>query len=223
MRALAIKSKSTPKAPDRKKNLIAYFTPDSPVAEQYRSIKTNIHFTCSTQNIRSLLITSPSDREGKSTTAANLAVSMAQKNERVLLIDANLRSPTAHLTFKIPNVIGLTSILNGIASLDDAIHKTEIGRLEILPSGPIPFFPTETLASESMEQLLAKSLEIYDYVLIDSTSVLEVADTKVLANQCNGVVLVLNPRKTKLEKAVEAKRVLELANSLIVGVIFNKK
>jgi capsular exopolysaccharide synthesis family protein len=222
VRVLAFKSRLTPKALDRKKNLLAYYTPDSPIAEQYRSIKTNIYFTCSSQNIRSLLITSPSDGEGKSTTAVNLAVSMAQKSERVLLIDANLRRPTAQLTFKIPNAIGLTSILNGMASFDEAIHKTEIGHLDIIPSGPIPFFPTETLASESMEQLLTKTLELYDYVLIDSASLLELADSKILANQCDGVVLVMNPGKTKLEKAVEARRVLELANSQIVGVILNE-
>jgi capsular exopolysaccharide synthesis family protein len=220
---LAIKQKSPQKLIDRKKNLIAYFSPDSVIAEQYRSIKTNIHFMCSTQNIRTILITSPSEREGKSTTSNNLAISMAQQNERVLLIDANLRRPTAHLSFKISNTIGLTSILNGMASLDEVIHKTEIGRLDVLPSGPNAIFPSELLASEGFAKLLANSLSIYDYILIDSPSVLEVADTKILASQCEGAVLVLNPGKSKHKKVVEAKRVLEFANAHVVGVILNEK
>jgi capsular exopolysaccharide synthesis family protein len=156
-------------------------------------------------------------------TATNLAVSMAQQSERVLLIDANLRSPTSHLIFKISNDTGLTSILNGMTTLEEAIHKTEIGRLDVLPSGPSTFFPSEILASESFTELLVNSQGIYDYVLIDSPSVLEVADTKIIANQCEGVVLVLNPRKTKLEKVKEVKRVLEFANTQIAGVIFNNK
>jgi capsular exopolysaccharide synthesis family protein len=222
VKVLAIRL-SSKKTPDRKKNLIAYFTPDATVTEQYRSIKANIHFTCSNLNIRTLLITSPNDGDGKSMTASNLAVSMAQQSERVLLIDANLRSPTSHHIFKISNDTGVTSILNGMTTLEDTIHKTEIGRLDVLPSGPSTFFPSELLASESFTELLVNSQRIYDYVLIDSPSVLEVADTKILANQCEGVVLVLNPRKTKLEKVREVKKVLEFTNTQIAGVIFNNK
>jgi capsular exopolysaccharide synthesis family protein len=222
VKVLAIRL-SSKKTPDRKKNLIAYFTPDATVAEQYRSIKANIHFTCNIKNIRTLLITSPNDGDGKSMTATNLAVSMAQQSERVLLIDANLRSPTSHLIFKISNDTGLTSILNGMTTLEEAIHKTEIGRLDVLTSGPSTFFPSEILASESFTELLVNSQGIYDYVLIDSPSVLEVADTKIIANQCEGVLLVLNPRKTKLKKVKEVKRVLEFANTQIAGVIFNNK
>jgi capsular exopolysaccharide synthesis family protein len=223
VKQLALKQKTIEKAIDRKKNLVTYFNPDSNVAEQYRSIRANIHFSCSSQMIRTLLITSPSKGEGKSVTSVNLAISMAQQNERVLLIDANLRRPTAQLTFKIPNAVGLTSVLNGRATFEDAIYKTEIGRLDVLPSGPIPFLPSELLATERLGELLVKSLGYYDYVLVDSPSILEVADTKILANQCDGVVLVLNPGKTKLEKTIEAKKVLEFANSQIVGVILNEK
>ncbi|WP_442594259.1 CpsD/CapB family tyrosine-protein kinase [Neobacillus sp. D3-1R] len=220
---LGLRLKSNQKIVDRKKSLIAYFTPDSVVSEQYRSVKANIYFTCRNQNIRTILITSPSGGEGKSTTAANLAVSMAQQSERVLLIDANLRNPSAHLTFKIQNTIGLTSILNGVASIADAIHKSEIGRLDVLPSGPVPIFPSELLASKGFIELQAKLLGTYDYVLIDSPSLLEVADTKILASHSEGVILVLNPAKSKLDRVREARRVLEIVNAHIVGVILNEK
>jgi capsular exopolysaccharide synthesis family protein len=223
VRPLALKQKLSQQITDRKKNLLCYFNPDSVIAEQYRSIRANIHFSCSSQIIRTLLITSPNDGEGKSTTSVNLAVSMAQQNERVLLIDANLRSASVHTTFKSDNTIGFSSVLKGTATLDDAIYKTEIGRLDILPSGPIPTIQSEFLASERLDEILTKALEIYDYVLLDSPSILDVADTKILANICDGVILVLNPGKTKLKETIESKKVLEFANSKIVGVILNER
>jgi capsular exopolysaccharide synthesis family protein len=223
VRPLALKLKLSQQITARKKNLLYYFNPESVIAEQYRIIRANINFSCNSQMIRTLLITSPSDGEGKSTTSANLAVSMAQQNERVLLIDANLRNPSVHSTFKVDNINGFTSVLNGIAPLDDAIYKTEIGRLDVLPSGPITTFPSEILASERLEELFAKALETYDYVLLDSPSILEVADTKILANKCDGVIIVLNPGKTKLKETIEAKKILEFANSQIAGVILNEK
>jgi capsular exopolysaccharide synthesis family protein len=223
VRPLALEQKLSQQITARKKNLLYYFNPESVIAEQYRIIRANINFSCNSQMIRTLLITSPSDGEGKSTTSANLAVSMAQQNERVLLIDANLRNPSVHSTFKVDNTIGFTSVLNGIASLDDAIYKTEIGRLDVLTSGPIPTFPSEILASERLEELFAKALGFYDYVLLDSPSILEVADTKILANKCDGVIFVLNPGKTKLKDTIEAKKVLNFANSRIIGVILNEK
>jgi capsular exopolysaccharide synthesis family protein len=223
VKSLAIIQKSTQKATDRKRNLIAYSTPNSSIAEQYRIISANIHLTCSSLNFRTILITSPSGGEGKSTTATNLSVAMAQQGGRILLVDTNLKSPTVHTTFKIQNDIGLTSILNGMASMEEAIHKTEIGRLDVLPSGPVPFFSSELFTSESLMKFFIRSLEVYDYILIDSTSVLDVADTKILANQCDGVVLVINPGKSKLEKLKEAKRVLEFTDTQIVGVILNEK
>jgi capsular exopolysaccharide synthesis family protein len=223
VRPLALKQKLIHQITDRRKNLLCYFNPDSVIAEQYRSIRANIHFSSSSQILRTLLITSPNNEEGKSTTSVNLAVSMAQQNERVLLIDANLRNPSVHSTFKVDNTNGFTSVLNGIAPLDDAIYKTEIGQLDVLPSGPIPTFPSEILASERLEELFAKALETYDYVLLDSPSILEVADTKILANKCDGVILVLNPGKTKLKETIDAKKILEFANSQIAGVILNEK
>jgi capsular exopolysaccharide synthesis family protein len=223
VKSLAIIQKSTQKATDRKRNIIAYSTPNSSIAEQYRLISANIHLTCNSENCRTILITSPSVGEGKSTTAANLSVAMAQQGGRILLVDANLKSPTVHITFKIQNDIGLTSILNGVTSMDEAIHKTEIGRLDVLPSGPVPVFSSALFASERLMQFFVNSLAVYDYVLIDSPSVLNVADTKILANQCDGVVLVLNPGKSKLEKLKEVKRVMEFTDTQIVGVILNEK
>lgn len=207
----------------RKRHLMTYSNPDSMVSDQFRAIRTNINFLTEKRKNRLFIITSPGEGEGKSTTTANLAVSMAQQKEKILLIDANLRNPIVHDIFKIPNELGLTSILTGKVSLENAIQRTGIGNLEILTSGATLFNPAELLGNEQMTFLLRTVANMYDIVLIDSPPVLESTETRVLANQCDGVVLVLNRGKTELEKTVESRRVLELAHSRLVGAIINEK
>jgi capsular exopolysaccharide synthesis family protein len=207
---------------NQKRNLIAYSNPDSLIAEQFRTIQTNIHFLAEKGKKSVLLITSPGNGEGKSTTAANIAVSMAQQKERVLIIDANLREPALHSIFKISNKVGLTDVLNGKSTLEEAVFRTDIGRLEVLTSGHIPFNPTELLGSDMLGDLFQKALENYNFILVDSTGVLEVADTKVLANKCDGVILVVGQRSTANRKAIETKKALEFAQAKLIGVIVNE-
>ncbi|NHC43076.1 CpsD/CapB family tyrosine-protein kinase [Bacillus sp. MM2020_1] len=204
------------------RSLVTYLNPESIVSEQYRSIQANINFVMEDKKSRTFLITSPNKGEGKSTVAANLAVSLAQQKVKVLLIDANLRNPSVHSIFKIQNTSGLTDILTGRTNLYDEIHHTEIGRLDILPSGTVPFNPAELLSSPIMKDILATSLRSYNVVLIDSHSVLELTDTKLLASQCDGVVLVIRSGKTIQGKAIEAKKVLEFSKAKIIGAIINE-
>lgn len=204
------------------RSLVTYLNPESIVSEQYRSIQANINFVMEDKKSRTFLITSPNKGEGKSTVAANLAVSLAQQKVKVLLIDANLRNPSVHSIFKIQNTSGLTDILTGRTNLYDEIHHTEIGRLDILPSGTVPFNPAELLSSPIMKDILANSLRSYNVVLIDSHSVLELTDTKLLASQCDGVVLVIRSGKTIQGKAIEAKKVLEFSKAKIIGAIINE-
>ncbi len=154
---------------------------------------------------------------------ANLAISMAQQKERVLLIDANLREPIIHTIFKIPNEVGLTNLLMEQVTLEETVFKTEIGNLAILTSGSTSTNPAELLGNDRMSELMDEVANSYDIVLIDSPSVLHFTETRVLANQCDGVVLILNRGKTKPEKAIEAKRILELANAKLVGAIVNER
>lgn len=202
---------------------MTYSNPDSMISDQFRAIRTNIKFITEKKKNRLFIITSPSGGEGKSTTTANLAVSMAQQKEKILLIDANLRDPIIHDIFKIPNHLGLTGILTGKVCLDNAIQPTEIGNLEVLTSGAALFNPAELLGNEQMTSLLKTVADMYDIVLIDSPPILDSTEARILANQCDGVILVVNRGKTELEKLVESRRVLELAHSRLVGAIMNEK
>lgn len=207
---------------NHKRNLIAYSNPDSLIAEQFRTIRTNIHFLQERGKKCVLLITSPGNGEGKSTTAANIAVSMAQQKEKVLIIDANLREPALHSIFKISNSVGLSDVLTGKTNFEEAVHRINIGRLEVLTSGNVPHNPTELLGSDKMCDLFQLALRDYDFILVDSSGVLEVADTKVLANKCDGVILVVSERSTVNMNAIETKKALEFAQAKLIGVILNE-
>lgn len=209
----------------KKRHLITYSNADSIISDQFRTIRTNIKFLKGEKQYRVFLITSPGRGEGKSTTTANLAVSMAQQKEKVLLIDANLREPTIHTIFKVSNEVGLTNVLTGKAMLNDVIDQTGIGKLAVMTSGQMlnNRNPAELMGSDVMTNILNDVSQTYDIVLIDSPTVLRSTETRVLANQCDGVVLVLNRGKTVLEKAEEARKVLELSQATLVGAIINEK
>ncbi|WP_247747231.1 CpsD/CapB family tyrosine-protein kinase [Alkalihalobacillus sp. BA299] len=208
---------------NQKRNLITFSNPESIITEEFRTIRTNIQFSSEQKRTKTILMTSPSLQEGKSTTVANLAVSMAQQKEKVLIIDADLRNPRIHSIFKLENSIGLSSVLTNRNWFEEAIKETNIGKLEILTSGPIPDNPTELLGSNVFSRLLEAASQTYDVILIDSPPVLEVSDTKLLANQCKSVILVLRHGKSKVDKAIEAKKVLKIAKAELIGVIINER
>ncbi|MGI8384805.1 CpsD/CapB family tyrosine-protein kinase [Robertmurraya sp. P23] len=206
----------------KKRNLITYSNPESIISEQFRTIRTNIHFLNEAKKNNLLVVSSPGQSEGKSTIISNIAISVAQQKEKVLLIDGNLRNPSIHQLFKVTNEVGLTDILSEKTPFCEAITKCNIDNLDLLTSGPIPLDPAELLESEKMKELLSHIKPLYDLILVDSPSVLEVTDTKVLANLCDGVILVVQKATTKLEAAQESKKVLEFAKAPLVGVIVNQ-
>jgi len=216
-------SKRSEGATLKKRNLITHSNPNSMISDQFRTIRTNLQFLTKESKNRLFLITSPEAGEGKSTAAANLAVSMAQQKEKVLLIDANLREPVIHAIFKISNNTGLTDVLMNEETFEEAIYQTRIENLDILTSGSTSPIPVELLGNEKMPGLLNKLANSYDVVLIDSPSILKFPETRLLATRCDGVVLVLSQGKTQLEKITETKRVLELADAKLVGAIMNEK
>ncbi|MDQ0242542.1 capsular exopolysaccharide synthesis family protein [Bacillus fengqiuensis] len=207
----------------KERGLVSHISPNSIVSEQYRTIRTNIYFLSVDHKYKTLLITSPGYKEGKSTTVTNLAISMVQQGEKVLVIDADLRKPTLHTTFNIDNTVGLTTVLIGETNLGEGVKQTEIQGLDIMTSGPVPSNPAELLSSTTFDKVLESIQEIYTVVLFDSPPVLELTDARILANKCEGTILVVGSGKTQMEEAIETKRLLGLARANCIGVILNKK
>lgn len=205
------------------RSIITARMPKSPVSEQYRTIRTNIQFSSVDQDIRSILVTSAGPGEGKSTTAANLAVVFAQQGKRVLLVDADLRKPTAHYTFRVENIYGLTRVLTKQSSLHEAVQPCEVENLDILTSGPIPPNPAELLSSNQMTELLEELYSIYDMVIFDTPPVLAVADAQILTNHVDGSILVVWSGKTEQEGAKKAKETLSASKGKLLGVVLNGK
>ena len=198
-------------------------TPKSPIAEQFRTIRTNIQFSSVDKELQTMIVTSSGPAEGKSTTTANLAVVFAQQGKRVLLIDADLRKPTVHYTFRTENHIGLSNVLTRQASLEEAVATTAQDKLWVLPSGPIPPNPSELLGSKGMMTLLEQAKDQYDVIILDTPPVLAVTDAQVLSNLADGVVLVVSSGKTEIDAAKKAKELLESAKAKILGVVLNNK
>ncbi|SFD67412.1 capsular exopolysaccharide family [Lentibacillus persicus] len=207
----------------KKQNLVTHSNPESIISDQFRTIRANIKFTTGESDNLILLFTSPGKNEGKSTAITNLAVSLSQQKEKVLLIDANLRKPAIHHIFKKSESPGLTDILKGDKKFSEAVCSSGVGQLDILTSGSITTNPAEVLGNGLMTALLDKAGKVYDKVLIDSPPILHSTETRVLANQCSGVVLVLRRGKTQIEQAADARRVLELSQADLTGIIMNEK
>jgi len=203
-------------------SLVTFTDPRSPVAEAYRSLRTNIQFSGLEKPIRSILVTGATPSIGKSTVSANLAVILAQSGASVLVVDADLRRPTLHKMFEVDNRRGLTNLLlDSALSPQSMIQKTMIEGLQVMASGPLPPNPAELLAMEKMKRLMDTLLQLYDYVIYDSPPVMAVTDATVLSRQVDGTILTLGYGKVTREEAVYAKEQLEKARANIIGVIIN--
>jgi non-specific protein-tyrosine kinase len=198
--------------------------PFSPIAEAYRMARTNIQFsTLAAKPSSFLLITSAVPAEGKTTTACNLAVVMAQAGKQVILVDADLRHPSVHRFFGISNRGGLTALLlRDRLSIESALVETEVNGLRILPSGPPPPNRLELLGSAAMLERLEQLRGLADYVLFDSPPVLAVADTSALASLCQGAVLVADSQRTRSDVVRRGKQALEQVGLRVFGVVLNK-
>jgi capsular exopolysaccharide synthesis family protein len=219
---LALKNKKL-NSKDARRKLVTAIDPKSPISEQYRTIRTNIQYSSIDKEIRAIMVTSSGPAEGKSTTAANLAVTFAQLGKKVLLVDADLRKPTVHHTFGMNNLFGFTTVLTKQKTLEKTFLETEEQDLFILTSGPIPPNPAELLSSNSMVQFLEEAKSQFEYVIFDTPPLLAVADPQILANQCDGSVLVVYSEKTEIDQAKKAKELLEHAKGKLLGVVLNHK
>jgi capsular exopolysaccharide synthesis family protein len=202
-------------------SLIALRDPRSPAAEAYRTLRTNIQFSSLDKPLRTLLATSTAPDEGKSTTLANLAVTMAESEQRVILVDCDLRRPSLHTLFELPNDEGLTSMILSAESGDPPLQETGVPGLRLLTSGPLPPRPADILGSRRMEAVIARLRDAADIVLFDTPPVVAVTDAAVLATRMDGVLLVFAAGTTSRERARQARQILEKVKANIIGVVLN--
>ncbi|THF74691.1 CpsD/CapB family tyrosine-protein kinase [Cohnella fermenti] len=206
---------------DTKPKLVAFANPTSPLAEAYRTLRTNIQFSSIDERIRTLMVASAQSGDGKSTTISNLAITYAQEGKRTLLIDGDLRKPSLHHMFAISNRTGLTNVLVNEQSWMSVVRSTHVPNLSVMAAGSIPPNPSEILASQRMKSLLEELGERFDMILFDTPPILAVTDGLIISSLCDGVVMVVKSGRTKHALARKLKLSLEHAKARIFGVVLN--
>ncbi len=202
--------------------LVTQLKPRSPVSEAYRTLRTNILFSNPERPKKVFLLTSSGPKEGKSTTVANLAITFAQMGNRTLLIDADLRKPIQHSLFGLDKSNGLTNILVGRSTFDDAVKPlAALPELHVLSCGVIPPNPAELLGSVAMAQLIDLARENYSIILIDTPPVLAVTDASILSPKVDGVMLLVRSGDTAREAVVRAHEQLKRVGAPVLGIIVN--
>lgn len=202
--------------------LVTKDDPRSFTAEAYRVLRANLHYADPDNPLRRVLVTSAGAGEGKSTTTANLGVSLAQAERSVLLVDSDMRRPTLHTFFQLANTPGLSSYLAGDSMLEAVIQKTSVPNLSVVACGPIPPNPAELLASRRMRDFLDASAERFDVLVLDSPPVLAVSDACVLAPLVNGVLLVVGSGGVARPALRRAKEQLDAVHARLLGAVLNR-
>ena len=201
--------------------LVTHFVPRSPVAEAYRTVRTNLSFSRPDNPPRTILVTSAVPQEGKTTTTANLAITLAQMGGKTLIVDSDLRRPAIRKVFNLESKEGLTDYLIGKGGLDALIRTTDIPNLYILPAGQIPPNPSEVLGSQRMKELVAELSRRFEMVFFDSPPVVAVTDAAVLSRNTDGVVLVVQSGATDREAVARAKTLLGNVQANLLGLVLN--
>lgn len=202
--------------------LVTIKSPKSPVAEAYRTLRTNIQFSSFDSKIKTIVITSSGPAEGKTTTSCNLAIATAQAGKRTILLDCDMRNAKIHKVFEVSNQLGLSNLLIGETNFYEVVHKTDIENLYVLPSGTRPPNPAELLSSEKMKKFLESLKETYDYIIIDTPPIIMVTDAQILSQYSDGCLLLVASAEADKNAALRAKELLEKVNAKILGVVLNK-
>jgi capsular exopolysaccharide synthesis family protein len=189
-------------------------------AEAYRTLRTNLLFSAAVQELKRIVVTSAGPKEGKSTTAANLAIAFAQQGHRVLLVDCDLRRPRVHKMFDQPQQPGLTELLVGTASLEDCVQATMVPNLVTLTSGALPPNPVELLGSARMREFL-QMMSGVDMVVLDTPPLLAASDAAVLGRIADGVVMVVRAGQTQRGAVQESVQQLTNVGARIIGTVLN--
>lgn len=202
--------------------IVTHSNPKSVVSEAFRNLRTNVHYTNIDKEIKVLQVTSSLQSEGKSTVAANYAVTVAQGGKRVLLLDCDLRKPQVHKLFNEPNSEGLSNILVGDVKAEHNILETKVENLYVMTSGPIPPNPSEMLDSQRMRDLIHSVRDYFDMVIVDSPPILPVTDGLILSKIVDGTLLVVNIESTQKEALKKTVEALENIDANILGTVVNK-
>lgn len=202
--------------------LIAEVDSRSPAAEAYRTLRANVQFADLDEPVRSILVTSASPAEGKSTTLANFGAVLAHAGLKVCLIDSDLRRPSLHRFFGLPNTDGLTTALIGGKSLEEMAKPTRVPNLSLVTSGALPPNPAEMVGSRRMRDLVERSTSAYDYVLLDSPPVISVSDATALATVVGGVIFVVRGGAVSREVVRRAAEQIERVKGRLLGVVLNR-
>lgn len=213
-----------------KKELIAQKNPKSPIAEMFRTLRTNIQFMNSKKELRTILITSTMPGEGKSWISSNLAITFAQAGKRVILIDADMRKGRLASLFQTSSKPGLSNYLSGIdekgkdenIDIVKYIRPTEVENLFLIPAGNIPPNPAELLDTEATYQMINKLKEAFDIIILDGTPCLLVTDSLILSRMADTTLIVASHKSTKKDDLQKVKKSIENVGGKIAGVILNK-
>jgi len=201
--------------------LVTHYSPQSPISEAFRTLRTNIHFTDPAKRIRTLLITSAGPSEGKSTVVSNLSLTFANTGLKTLLIDCDLRKPNIHSIFELKRYPGLTTVLSGEKAWRDAVRDTAIENLFVMTAGPIPPNPTEMLGSRLMQNLLVELQREFEVICIDSPPVVAVTDAAILSSIVDGTLLVVELGRSRNSVVNRAIDLLKKVNAHLLGVVTN--
>lgn len=194
----------------------------SAAAEAYRVLRTNLQFASVDRPLHLVQVSSPNIGEGKSMTAANLSIALAQLGQKVILVDADLHQPTQHRYFQVLNNVGVTTALLGdLDQVDRMLKTTALTNLTVLPSGPLPPNPAELLGSKRMQELLDTLMHKADIVVVDSPPITVISDAVVLSTRMDGIILVFRSGRTRYENARNAINALKQVHARVLGVVLN--
>jgi capsular exopolysaccharide synthesis family protein len=202
-------------------HLISIEQPKASVAEVYRTLRTSVLFASAQRGLKTLMVTSPTAGEGKTTTASNLAVVLSDAGKRVILVSSDLRKPRIHRFFGLSNEKGLSTVLAGEVKPWEAMADPGRGHLRVLTSGPVPAHPAELLQSEAMGELIEELREVADFVILDTAPVLLVADALAIAPLADGVLLVVDAENTHRGAVIQAREQLEQVGAPMIGAVLN--
>ena len=202
--------------------LYTYDQPKSTISEKFRGIRSNIMFSSANAEIKDIIVASEKTGAGKSTIAANIAITYAQAGYKTLIIDGDMRKPTQHYVFDVMNNNGLSNFMLDRAMYKDAIKKTFVENLSVLTSGPIPPNPSELIGSEKFKTVYQQLKQDFDFIVIDTPPVTSVTDAQLYSTNVANCILVIDSEKNDKNEVKKAKELIETSGAKVIGAVLNK-